>query len=126
MAMVTIRLSQELRDRIDKLSERSGRTKSYFIRQLVERGVESLEEEQRELEEIRAAIRSGSRGYKTYSMDEVLEHVGLTRMDIGMDPERGQPTKKTRQPSSAKSTKKVAVAKPKPTTNRRVKATKGK
>jgi len=69
MAMVTIRLPQELRDRIDKLSERSGRTKSYFIRQLVERGVEALEEEQRELEEIRAAIRSVSRVFKTYSMD---------------------------------------------------------
>jgi len=114
MAMVTIRLPQELRDRIDKLSERSGRTKSYFIRQLVERGVEALEEEQRELEEIRAAIRSGRRGFKTYSMDEVLEHVGLTRMDIGMDPDRGQPTKKTRQPSSAKGPKKTGVAKAKP------------
>ncbi|NBR65546.1 MAG: ribbon-helix-helix protein, CopG family [Actinobacteria bacterium] len=124
MAMVTIRLPQELRDRIDKLSERSGRTKSYFIRQLVERGVDALEEEQRELEEIRAAIRSGRRGFKTYSMDEVLEHVGLTRMDIGMDPERGQPTKETRQPSSAKGPKKAGVAKPKPTTNRVSKAPK--
>lgn len=124
MAMVTIRLPQELRDRIDKLSERSGRTKSYFIRQLVERGVDALEEEQRELEEIRAAIRSGRRGFKTYSMDEVLEHVGLTRMDIGMDPERGQPTKKARQPSSAKDPKKAAVAEPKRTTNRIAKAPK--
>jgi RHH-type rel operon transcriptional repressor/antitoxin RelB len=124
MAMVTIRLPQELRDRIDKLSERSGRTKSYFIRQLVERGVEALEEEQRELEEIRAAIRSGRRGFKTYSMDEVLEHVGLTRMDIGMDPDRGQPTKKTRQPSSAKGPKKAGVAKAKPESKGPTKRTK--
>lgn len=117
MAMITIRLPQELRDRIDRLSERSGRTKTYFIRQLVERGVEALEEEQRELEEIRAAIRSGRRGYKTYSMDEVLDHVGLTRMDIAVDPERGQPTKETRQTRSAKNPKKASVAKPKPTTD---------
>jgi len=114
MAMVTIRLPQELRDRIDKLSERSGRTKSYFIRQLVERGVEALEEEQRELEAIRASIRAGRKDFKTYSMDEVLEHVGLTRMDIGMEPEGGPANTKARQVSSAKSPKKTGVAKAKP------------
>jgi len=117
MAMVTIRLPQELRDRIDKLSERSGRTKSYFIRQLVERGVEALEEEQRELEAIRASIRAGRKDFKTYSMDEVLEHVGLTRMDIGMEPEVGQATAKSRQVSSAKNPKKAGVAKAKPEAN---------
>ena len=114
MAMVTIRLPQELRDRIDKLSERSGRTKSYFIRQLVERGVEELEEELRELEEIRAAIRSGRKDYKTYSMDEVLEHVGLTRMDIGMEPEGRQTARKAGKVSSGKTPKKTSVAQTKP------------
>jgi RHH-type transcriptional regulator, rel operon repressor / antitoxin RelB len=114
MAMVTIRLPQELRDRIDKLSERSGRTKSYFIRQLVERGVEEFEEEIRELEEIRAYIRAGRKDYKTYSMDEVLEHVGLTRMDIGMEPEGGQAADKTRKVSSGKTPQKTSVAKAKP------------
>jgi len=113
MAMVTIRLPQELRDRIDKLSERSGRTKSYFIRQLVERGVADLEEEIRELEEIRAAIRAGRRDFKTYSLDEVLEHVGLTRMDIGMDDQGGQAAKKARQVRSSQSPKETKVAKPK-------------
>jgi RHH-type rel operon transcriptional repressor/antitoxin RelB len=114
MAMVTIRLPQELRDRIDKLSERSGRTKSYFIRQLVERGVEEFEEEIRELEAIRASIRAGRKDYKTFSMDEVLEHVGLTRMDIGMEPEAEQATAKARQVSSAKNPKKAGVAKARP------------
>jgi RHH-type rel operon transcriptional repressor/antitoxin RelB len=124
MAMVTIRLPQELRDRIDKLSERSGRTKSYFIRQLVERGVEEFEEEIRELEAIRASIRAGRKDFKTYSMDEVLEHVGLTRMDIGMESEVGQATAKSRQVSSAKNPKKVGVAKAKPESKGPTKRTK--
>ena len=126
MAMVTIRLPQELRDRIDKLSERSGRTKSYFIRQLVERGVEEFEEELRELEAIRASIRAGRKEYKTYSMDEVLEHVGLTRMDIGMEPEGGQAADKTRKVSSGKTPKKTSVAKAKPSPKGSPKDSKGK
>ena len=125
MAMVTIRLPQELRDRIDKLSERSGRTKSYFIRQLVERGVRDLEEEIREIEEIRAAIREGRRDFKTYSLDEVLEHVGLTRMDIGMEPDGRQSAAKTRKVSSPKNPKEVSVAKAKPQPKRPAKGTRG-
>ncbi len=123
MAMVTIRLPQELRDRIDKLSERSGRTKSYFIRQLVERGVRDLEEEIREIEEVRAAIREGRRDFKTYSLDEVLEHVGLTRMDIGMEPDGRQSVAKSRKVSSPKNPKEVSVAKAKPQAKRTAKGT---
>ena len=126
MAMVTIRLPQELRDRIDKLSERSGRTKSYFIRQLVERGVEEFEEELRELEAIRASIRAGRKDYKTYSMDEVLEHVGLTRMDIGMEPEGRQAAEKAGKVSSGKTPKKTSVAQAKPGSKGSPKGSKGK
>jgi RHH-type rel operon transcriptional repressor/antitoxin RelB len=126
MAMVTIRLPQELRDRIDKLSERSGLTKSYFIRQLVERGVEEFEEEIRELEAIRASIRAGRKDYKTYSMDEVLEHVGLTRMDIGMEPEGRQAAEKAGKVSSGKTPKKTSVAQAKSRPNATSKDSKGK
>jgi len=125
MAMVTIRLPQELRDRIDKLSERSGRTKSYFIRQLVERGVEALEEEQRELEAIRASIRAGRKDFQTYSLDEVLADVGLTRMDIGVAPESKETAKKTSKVSSAKNPKKAGVAKAKPESKGTAHRTKG-
>jgi RHH-type rel operon transcriptional repressor/antitoxin RelB len=125
MAMVTIRLPQELRDRIDRLSERSGRTKSYFIRQLVERGVEEFEEEIRELEAIRASIRAGRKDFKTYSMDEVLADVGLTRMDIGMASESKETTKKASKVSSAKNPKKAGVAKAKPESKRSTNRTKG-
>jgi RHH-type rel operon transcriptional repressor/antitoxin RelB len=123
MAMVTIRLPQELRDRIDRRSDRSGRTKSYFIRQLVERGVRDLEEEIREIEAVRAAIREGRRDFKTYSLDEVLEHVGLTRMDIGMEPDGRQSVAKSRKASNAKNPKEVSVAKAKPESKKTSKGT---
>ncbi len=114
MAMITIRLPQELRDRIDKLAEGSGRTKSHFIRYLISRGVTDLEDELRELEEIRAAIRAGRPDHKTYSLDEVLEHVGLTRMDLEDNEESGRRTKK------------VAVAKPEQASSKTSKAPKRK
>lgn len=126
MAMITIRLPQELRDRIDKLSERSGHTKTHFILRLLERGVRDLEEELDELEEIRAAIRAGRKSDKTYSMEEVLERVGLTWMDIGMESDGRTPIKKTRQTSSAKSPKKATVATPEPKSRAATKTTKRK
>jgi len=126
MAMITIRLPQELRDRIDKLAEGSGRTKSHFIRYLISRGVTDLEDELRELEEIRAAIRAGRPDHKTYSLDEVLEHVGLTRMDLEDNEGSGRRTKKVRQSSSAKTPKKVAVAKPEKASSNPSKAPKRK
>jgi hypothetical protein len=81
---------------------------------LVERGVEEFEEEIRELEAIRASIRAGRKDFKTYSIDEVLADVGLTRMDIGMAPESKETAKRTSKVSSAKNPKKVGVAKAKP------------
>ena len=124
MAMITIRLPQELRDRIDKLAEGSGRTKSQFIRYLIRRGVADLEDDLRELEEIRAAIRAGRPDHRLYSMDEVLEHVGLTRMDLEDDNRGSKRVSKTRQSSSPKSLKKATVAKPKPQSGRASKASK--
>jgi RHH-type rel operon transcriptional repressor/antitoxin RelB len=113
MAMITIRLPQELRDRIDKLAEGSGRTKSHFIRYLISRGVTDLEDELRELEEIRAAIRAGRPDHKTYSMEEVLERNGFTLMDLEMEPEGRKNNRQVRKVNSAKSPKKAPLAKPK-------------
>ena len=126
MAMITIRLPQELRDRIDKLAEGSGLSKSLFIRYLIRRGVADLEDDLRELEEIRAAIRAGRAEDKTYSMEEVLERNGFTLMDLEMEPESRKTSKPTRKVSSARSAKKGAVAKPKPKSPKTSKAPKGK
>ena len=116
MAMVTIRLSSELKDRIDKLSTQSGRPKSYFIRELIERGIEEFEEDLRDLEAIREYIAAGGRNQKRYSMDEVLEDAGLTRMDIGMAPSSKKTTRSTTKVGQAKSVKKASpTARKRPT-----------
>jgi RHH-type rel operon transcriptional repressor/antitoxin RelB len=116
MAMVTIRLSNELKDRIDKLSTQSGRPKSYFIRELIERGIEEFEEDLRDLEAIREYIAAGGRNQKRYSFDEVLEDAGLTRMDIGMAPSSKRTTGSTAKVSQAKSAKKAgSTARKRPT-----------
>jgi mRNA interferase RelE/StbE len=58
MAMVTIRLSAELKNRIDTLSAQSGRPMSYFVRELIERGIEEFEEDLRAQEVIRELPRN--------------------------------------------------------------------
>ena len=123
MAMVTIRLSNELKDRIDKLSTQSGRPKSYFIRELIERGIEEFEEDLRDLEAIREYIAAGGRNQKRYSMDEVLEDAGLTRMDIGMAPSSKKTAGSTTKVSKATDSKKTSASAPKRSSGKSSKAT---
>jgi RHH-type rel operon transcriptional repressor/antitoxin RelB len=40
----SIRLSQETETRLNALAQRTGRTKAYYLRELVERGLEDLED----------------------------------------------------------------------------------
>lgn len=40
----TIRLETELESRIDALAKRTGRTKAYCLRQLIENGIDDLED----------------------------------------------------------------------------------
>ena len=51
MAMLTVRVSSELKARIDKLAETSGRPRSYFVRELIERGIEEFELDLKDLED---------------------------------------------------------------------------
>ena len=45
MAMLTLRIDDELNDRIAALAKRSGRTKTYFIKRLILEAIEDLEDE---------------------------------------------------------------------------------
>jgi RHH-type rel operon transcriptional repressor/antitoxin RelB len=40
----SIRLSEETETRLNELAQRTGRTKAYYLRELVERGLEDLED----------------------------------------------------------------------------------
>jgi RHH-type rel operon transcriptional repressor/antitoxin RelB len=123
MAMVTVRLSDELRARIDNLAERTGRPKSYFVRELIIRGIEEFEEDLRDLEAIREYIAAGGRNQKRYSFDEVLEDAGLTRMDIGMAPSSKKTAGSTTNVSKATDSKKTSASAPKRSSGKSSKAT---
>lgn len=108
MAMVTIRLSDELKARIDNLAERSGRSKSYFVRELIIRGIEEFEEDLRDLEAIREYLAAGGRNQKRISMKDLSIELGLDQLESGDNSSGRKTTKKasqTNRPKTAKSAK---------------------
>jgi RHH-type rel operon transcriptional repressor/antitoxin RelB len=117
MAMVTVRLSDELRARIDNLAERTGRPKSYFVRELIIRGIEEFEEDLRDLEAIREYLAAGGRNQKRISMKELSVELGLDELGGGDNSSSKQATKKAPQDRSAKNAKPTRTASPKSKSN---------
>jgi RHH-type rel operon transcriptional repressor/antitoxin RelB len=70
----SIRLSPETEQRLDSLAAQTGRTKAYYLREIIERGLDDIEDiylaEQR-LEDIRAG-RSA-----TVPLEEVMKRYGM-------------------------------------------------
>lgn len=70
----TIRLEPELEARIDALAKRTGRTKSFYLRQIIEQGIDDLEDYYDVLE-ISERIKRGEE--KTTPWTEVRRELGL-------------------------------------------------
>ena len=117
MAMVTVRLSDELKTRIDNLAERTGRPKSYFVRELIIRGIEEFEEDLRDLEAIREYLAAGGRNQKRISMKELSIELGLDELDSGNIASSNKATKKAPQATSAKTAKPARSTRPKRKSN---------
>ncbi len=70
----SIRLNTEIEQRLDFLAEHTGRTKAFYLRELIEKGLDDLEDlylaEQRLID-----IRAGRS--KTYTLEEVEHDLGL-------------------------------------------------
>lgn len=70
----TIRLSKETEERLNELAAKTGRTKAYYLREFIERGLEDLED----YYAAEAAMESYRRGEeRTYTLDEVRAELGL-------------------------------------------------
>lgn len=72
--MLTIRLPNEINDRLNDLAHKTGRTKSFYAREAIMKHLDDLEDiylAERELEQ----VRSGKS--KTYSAEEVAKELGL-------------------------------------------------
>lgn len=74
MSAISIRLSDELASRLEKLAKRTGRTKSFYVTKAIEEHLHELEDlyiaEQRLIE-----LRAG--GSRTYTLEEVERELGL-------------------------------------------------
>ncbi|MFN3547802.1 MAG: ribbon-helix-helix protein, CopG family [Mesorhizobium sp.] len=70
----SIRLEPEIEARLDALAARTGRTKAYYLRQLITNGLDDLEDYYRAVE-VSERIRRGEE--RTYTSEEVRRELGL-------------------------------------------------
>ena len=70
----SIRLNREVEKRLDRLSVETGRTKAFYLRELIERGLEDLEDYYLGME-VMERLRKGEE--YTSSLDEVEKDLGL-------------------------------------------------
>ncbi len=70
----SVRLEPRIEERLDALAARTGRTKAYYLRELIERGLEDLEDYYL----ADAAMERRRKGEeRTYSSAEVRKELGL-------------------------------------------------
>ena len=71
----SVRLAPEIEQRLDRLAAATGRTKAYYLREMIERGIEDMEDvylAQKVLKDVRAGRET------TRSLDDVETRLGLT------------------------------------------------
>ena len=72
--MTSVRLSKNLEERLNLLSERTQRSKSFYVKKALEKFLEDEEEYQAALEAYDAYLRSGK---KSSSFEDVMKKHGL-------------------------------------------------
>ena len=76
----TIRLPREVEDRLDALASKTGRSKSYYLRQFIMQGLEDTEDYYLAHE---AYERHRKGEERTYPLEEVMKELGLDDPDFG-------------------------------------------
>jgi RHH-type transcriptional regulator, rel operon repressor / antitoxin RelB len=71
----SIRLAPETEQRIDRLVAQTGRSKAYYLRELIERGMDDLEDYYLGME-VLERIRKGEE--RTFTLAEVEHELGLS------------------------------------------------
>ncbi len=72
--MLAIRLSPDIEERLEKLSKKTGRTKTYYARAAIIEYLDDLEDVYL-AEAVLERIQRGEE--RTYTLDEVSKHLGL-------------------------------------------------
>jgi RHH-type rel operon transcriptional repressor/antitoxin RelB len=75
----SVRLDPAIEERLDQLAQATGRSKAYYLRELIEGGIEDLEDAY-----LGAAVLERVRAGKeqTYSLSEVMAELGLDTSDL--------------------------------------------
>ncbi len=75
----SVRLDPATEARLDRLASETGRTKAFYLRELIEQGLDDLEDAYLGA----AALERIRRGQeRTYSLDEVVAELGLDASDL--------------------------------------------
>lgn len=72
--LIGVRLKKEIEERLDNLVKKTGRTKSFYIREIIEENLDDLEDIYLS-DEVMLRIRAGKE--KIYKLDEVMNELGL-------------------------------------------------
>ncbi len=70
----SVRLPEDLEQRLNALAKRTGRTKAYYIREAIEQQIEDLEDY---YDAVRISKRVKEGKEKTYTLDEVVKNLDL-------------------------------------------------
>ncbi|OPB29630.1 RHH-type transcriptional regulator, rel operon repressor / antitoxin RelB [Bartonella sp. WD12.1] len=71
---ISIRLPSELETRLNNLALKTGRTKSFYLREIIEQGIEEAEDYYL-ASQVRERVRKGNATF--YSSEEVRKELGL-------------------------------------------------
>jgi RHH-type transcriptional regulator, rel operon repressor / antitoxin RelB len=74
--MIAVRLPEDIESRLDKLAEKTGRTKTFYVREAVLEHLEDLEDVYL-AEQTLSEIRAGKQ--KTIGLDDLMADYGLSR-----------------------------------------------
>ncbi|NDE94125.1 MAG: hypothetical protein EB036_12205 [Betaproteobacteria bacterium] len=85
MAMLTLRIDDELNNRITALAQKTGRTKTYFIKKLLVEAIDDLEDELWAQEAVREYRASVARGEKQEWVDHDTLMKELDARDLALE-----------------------------------------
>jgi RHH-type rel operon transcriptional repressor/antitoxin RelB len=82
MAMLTLRIDDKLNDRITALAQKTGRTKTYFIKKLLVEAIDDLEDELWAQQAARELLAKRARGEVEESFDWIEMMEALKKRDL--------------------------------------------
>ena len=92
MAMLTVRIPDDLMARLEDIAKRSGRTKTYYVKEMLKIAVDELDEEVWAQEKMFEFMKERAKGpMQVFTLDEVRKR--LDALEGNANPGSGKTTK---------------------------------